>query len=123
LSVLEKYLFGFMQNACKPLSGKTVDSSPGTPNGTAASPVVSTPTPVSRGNVKGLVDQIERLQSEKAILNDEIMTLRSNAAKNWQSEFEKLRGLNAELEKDKRRLEEEISNLQLSMVCMYETFV
>lgn len=100
----------------KLVSGKTMDSSPGTPNGTAASPVASTPTAVSRGSIKGLVEQIERLQSEKATLYDEIMTLRSSAAKNWQSEFEMLRTLNVELQKEKRRLEEEINNIQLSMV-------
>ena len=78
--------------------------------------MVTTPTTVSRSNMRGLVDQIERLQSEKALLNDEIMTLRSSTATNCLAEFEMLRNLNAVLEKDKLNLQKEIDNLRLSSV-------
>ena len=69
--------------------------------------------------MRGLVDQIERLQSEKALLNDEIMTLRSSTASSCLAEFEMLRNLNTDLEKDKQKLQEQIDHLQLSSVCLY----
>jgi len=99
-------------------SGKAVDTSPATPIHAVSSPAGNTPTAVARGNLRGLVDQIERLQSEKALINDELLTLRSSAAKSWLAEFDLLRGLNTELEKHKKKLEDDICQLRLSAVSL-----